>query len=107
DDTVDVKMGTLSKAIPSSGAYIAGSARLIRYLAHQARGFIYSGALSPVATAAALAALSLLEAEPERVRRLRRNTEFFTEQLRAKGFSFLNSTTPIVPILCGTNERAH
>ncbi len=106
-DTVDVKMGTLSKAIPSSGAYIAGSARLIRYLAHQARGFIYSGALTPIAVASALAALSLLEAEPERVRRLRRNTEFFTQQLRANGLSFMNSTTPIIPIVCGSNDRAH
>lgn len=105
-DTIDIKMGTLSKAIPSSGGYIAGSARLIDYLNHQARGFIYSGALSPVAAAAALAGLEVIEAEPERVRQLHDNTAFFAAELRRVGLSFLSSETAIFPIVCGSDRRA-
>jgi 8-amino-7-oxononanoate synthase len=65
-ESVDIKMGTFSKAIPSTGGYVAASQRICEYLAHQARGFIYSGALSPVSAAAAQAGLEIIEQEPDR-----------------------------------------
>lgn len=105
-DAEDIKMGTFSKAIPSVGGYIAGSRKLCDFLYHQARGFIYSGALPPSSAAAALAALGVIEREPERVRRLRENTEYFADRLREAGFSYLNSQTAIFPIICGDDWQA-
>lgn len=105
-DTVDVKMGTFSKAIPSVGGYIAGSQKLCEFLYHQARGFIYSGALPPSSAAAALAALRVIQAEPERVQRLHDNVAYFAAALTERGFSFLDSTTAVFPIICGEDWRA-
>lgn len=105
-DWVDIKMGTLSKAIPASGAYIAGSRRLIELLGHQAHGFVYSGALAPIPAAVALAALGVLEQDPERIERLHQNAAFFAQLLRQAGFEFRDSPTPIFPILCGEDELA-
>ena len=99
-------MGTFSKAIPSMGGYIAGSRSLCDFLYHQARGFIYSGALMPSATAAASAALCVIEEEPERVRTLHDNQRYFAGQLKSLGFSFLNSETAIFPIICGDDWNA-
>jgi glycine C-acetyltransferase len=100
-DAVDIKMGTLSKAIPSVGGYVAGSARLCQILSHQARGFIYSAALPPPAAAAANAALQVIEEEPERVQALQRNIGHFAAGLESAGFSHLNSASAIFPIICG------
>jgi glycine C-acetyltransferase len=105
-DTIDIKMGTLSKAIPSIGGYIAGSRKLCDFLYHQARVFIYSSALPPPSAAAALAALKIIEREPERVRRLQENAAYFARRLREAGFSFLDSRTAILPILCGDDWQA-
>jgi 8-amino-7-oxononanoate synthase len=105
-DTIDIKMGTFSKAIPSVGGYIAGSKRLCEFLSHEARGFIYSGALSPPATAAALAALEVIDEEPERVQRLHENARYFSSGLRDAGFSLSNRGTAIFPIICGDNWQA-
>jgi 8-amino-7-oxononanoate synthase len=105
-NVVDVKMGTLSKTIPSVGGYVAGSQELITYLKHVARAFVFSAALPPAQTAAAQASLEVMEEEPERVGKLRRNVEMFLGGLRARGFDTLNSETPIVPIICGEDERA-
>jgi glycine C-acetyltransferase len=105
-DTVDVKMGTFSKAIPSVGGYIAGSGKLIEFLKHQARGFIYSGALPPSATAAASAALEIIEREPDRVRQLHDNTAYFADKLKEAGFSYMNSETAIFPVMCGDDWQA-
>ncbi len=64
-DAVDVHMGTLSKTIPSIGGYVAGSAALIQALRHNARGYIFSGALPPTQAAAAKAAFEVIASEPE------------------------------------------
>ncbi|MDR3685629.1 MAG: aminotransferase class I/II-fold pyridoxal phosphate-dependent enzyme [Coriobacteriia bacterium] len=105
-DAVDVKMGTFSKAIPSVGGYIAGSNKLCEFLSHQARGFIYSGALPPASAAAALAALRVIQREPERVARLHENVTYFANALTERGFSFLDSTTAVFPIVCGDDWPA-
>jgi 8-amino-7-oxononanoate synthase len=104
--SVDIKMGTLSKAIPASGAYIAGSRQLIELLSHQAHAFVYSGALPPIQAAVALAALETLEAEPERAHRLHQNAAHFAAGLRRAGFDFGDSPSAIFPILCGDDRKA-
>lgn len=107
ENAIDLKMGTLSKTIPSVGGYVAGEARVISYLKHHSRGFVFSAALPPAQVAAAQAAFEVMEREPERVQTLQRNVASFLKGLRARGFDTLNSETPIVPIMCGTDERAY
>ncbi len=103
---IDIKMGTLSKTIPSIGGYIAGNEELITYLKHASRAFIFSAALPPAQTAAAKAAFEVIMEEPERVKLLHRNVDHFISGLQARGFNTLNSETPIVPIIAGDDERA-
>ncbi len=107
ENEIDVKMGTLSKTIPSVGGYVAGSEDLITYLKHVARAFVFSAALPPAQAAAAQASFEVMVEEPERVKRLQRNVELFLTGLKACGFDTLNSETPIVPIICGEDERAY
>lgn len=106
EGVIDVKMGTLSKTIPSVGGYVAGSADLIKFLRHQARGYVFSAALSPAQAASAREALKVIEEEPWRVETLRQNTRQFIDGLKARGFDTLNTETAIVPILCGSDDRA-
>lgn len=106
EGAVDIKMGTLSKTIPSVGGYIAADQDTVTYLKHTARGFVFSAALPPAAVAAAQAAFEVMQAEPERVARLQRNVELFIGGLRARGFNTGNSETPIVPVICGEDQRA-
>ncbi len=80
-DAIDVRMGTLSKAISSLGGYIAGSSELISYLKHTVRSFIFSAALPPTLAAAAKASFEVIEEEPERVKKLRDNMNYFIQGL--------------------------
>lgn len=105
-DCIDIKMGTLSKTIPSAGGYIAGKAELINFLKHEARAFIFSAALPPASAAAALAAFDVIEEEPEHIERLQRNYKHFTNRLREGGYDLLYTETAIVPVVCGSTERA-
>jgi 8-amino-7-oxononanoate synthase len=104
-DTIDVKMGTLSKAIPSTGGYIAGSANLCTFLKHAARGFVYSGAPSAGVIASAIAGIRLIREEPGRVRKLHENADYFKGLLRAAGFNLGSTETPVVPIMCFETEK--
>ncbi len=106
DDAVDIKMGTLSKTIPSAGGYVAGNHELIKFLKHEARGFVFSAALPPASAAAACAALDVIESEPERVENLQRNYNHFRSALQAAGFDLLNTETAILPVMCYDIERA-
>jgi glycine C-acetyltransferase len=104
---IDLKMGTLSKTIPGIGGYIAGNARVITFLRHAARGFIFSAALPPAVAAAALTAFDIIEEEGlERNRILRRNVDHFIQGLKAAGFDTGLTCTPIVPIMVYTEARA-
>lgn len=101
----DVTVGTLSKALGSEGGFVCGSARLIEYLTNSARSFIFSTALSAAPVAAALEALDILCREPERVRRLRENTAFFSACLRELGVE-AHSESAIVPLMVGHEKKA-
>jgi glycine C-acetyltransferase len=104
---IDIRMGTLSKAIPSAGGYIAGDEDLIKYLRHQCRAYIFSAALPPAQAAAALEAFRVLDDEPWRVEALQRNTAAFIAGLKERGFDTMRTQTAIVPILCGADDKAY
>ncbi|MCP4362947.1 MAG: 8-amino-7-oxononanoate synthase [Chloroflexi bacterium] len=104
-DSVDIKMGTLSKTIPSTGGYVAGSQELITFLNHEARGFIFSAALPPASTAAAKVAFDVIEEEPWRVQKVQDNYNHFAGRLREAGFDLLYTETAIVPVICGSTEN--
>jgi 8-amino-7-oxononanoate synthase len=99
-DAIDIKMATLSKAVPSSGGVIAGRQEIVDYLRHNTRGYIFTGPLPPVCVAAALAGLDVIDREPERLGRLWHNVRRYHRGLAELGFRTGNSTTPITPILC-------
>lgn len=104
---VDLWMGTLSKSLASCGGYIAGCRALIEYLKYTAPGFVYSVGMTPANAAAALAAVRLLEAEPERVTRLHQLARELWEQARARGLDTGTSCgLPIVPVIVGHSLKA-
>jgi len=106
-DAIDIKMGTLSKTIPSMGGYIAGKKDLVDFLRHACRGYIFSAAIPPAPAAAALEAFRILQEETWRVEKLNANTHQFISGLRGVGFNTLETQTAIVPVLCGADERAY
>lgn len=106
EDVIDLKMGTLSKTIPSVGGYVAGNADLIQYLRHASRAYIFSAALPPAQAAAANEAFKVILDEPWRVQKLTENAEQFITGLKQRGFDTLLTQTAIVPVLCGTDEAA-
>ncbi len=105
--SVDLLMGTLSKGLGSSGGYIAGCRELVQYLKYTAPGFVYSTGLAPCCTAAALAALRLLEEEPERVARLAENASLFLDLAQREGLDTGRSRqTPVIPVILGSSEKS-
>ncbi|RLC97544.1 MAG: hypothetical protein DRI77_07065 [Chloroflexi bacterium] len=106
EKAIDLYMGTLSKPIPSVGGYVAGDYEVINYLKHVARAFVFSASLPPAQVAAANESFKVIEEELWRVKKLRRNVELFLGGLKERGFDTLNSETPIVPIICGEDDKA-
>jgi len=98
DNEVDLIMGTFSKSFASLGGFIAGDEEVIFYIKHNARSFIFSASMSPANTAAALAALEVMQEEPERIDRLWKIANRMREGLKSLGFDIGNSCTPIIPI---------
>lgn len=104
---VDIWMGTLSKTLGSCGGYIAGKRELIEILKFQAPGFVYSVGLSPPLAAAALRALRLLKAQPERVHRLQKNGRLFVTEAKNAGLDTGSSQGyAVVPVIIGDGLRA-
>jgi glycine C-acetyltransferase len=105
-DVVDIKMGTLSKTIPSVGGYVATRKEIATYLSHASRAYIFSAALPPAQAAAATEAFKVILDEPERIVRLNENTKQFIGGLKSMGFDTMLTETAIVPVLCGEDETA-
>jgi glycine C-acetyltransferase len=103
---VDIQVGTLSKAVGALGGYVAGSRALIEFLHHRARPFLFSTSHPPSVAATCLAALDVLESEPELIERLWDNTRFFKSGLQALGFNTGMSESPITPVIAGEASRA-
>ncbi len=104
---VDVQVGTFSKAFGSQGGYVAGIQPLRDFLIHKARPFLFSNALPPSVIASCLAAIDVLETEPQLIDRLWENTRYFKGALADLGFDIGQSETPITPVIVGSGENAH
>ncbi len=102
-DKVDLIMGTFSKSFASIGGFITGSAEVIYYIQHKARPLIFSAALPAPQAAAVLAALDIIEGEPQHVAQLWDNAEFMRSGLKDLGYNTLSSNSPIIPIVTGTD----
>ncbi len=102
---VDVVVGTLGKALGSYGAYVCASSEIVEYLVNASRSFVFSTAPPPPMIAAALAALQVLESDPQRVLRLQENAATLREALLAEGLAAGGSTTQIVPVEIGEAKR--
>jgi 8-amino-7-oxononanoate synthase len=104
---VDVKLGTLSKAIPSMGGWVAGSAEFIHHLRYAARPFLFSAALGGAQTGAALESLRILQREPWRVEFIQKQSARFRDTLNEAGISTVDSETAVVPVIAGSDEAAY
>ncbi len=104
--SIDIKMGTLSKTIPSVGGYVAGKKELITFLRHASRAYIFSAALPPAQAAAANEAFKVILDEPWRIEKLNANTRQFLGGLKERGFDTMLSETAVVPVLCGEDDIA-
>src|SRR5438128_23031 len=104
-DEVDLIVGTFSKSLASIGGFAAGSESVIHFLKHNSRPLIFTAALPPANTAGVLAALHILQREPERRECLWQNTRRLQNGLRAIGFHIGATETPIVPVLIGPLEK--
>ncbi len=105
-DEIDMTMGTFSKTFASLGGFVAGSERVINYLKHNSAALIFAASPTPASVAAALAALDILEAEPERVTKLVRNAQKVRQELTEAGFNVLEGRTAIVPVIVGDDLLA-
>jgi glycine C-acetyltransferase len=103
---VDIQVGTLSKAIGVLGGYVAGNRALIEFLHHRARPFLFSTSHPPGVAAACIAALDVLEQEPQIIERLWENTRFFKGGLERLGFNTGASESPITPVIVGEGALA-
>ena len=98
---VALNIGTLSKALGALGGYIASTQAVRDYLIHKGRPFLFSSSHPPAVVAACIAAVDVLEQEPELIDRLWDNTRYFKQKLRELGFDLGRSETPITPVMCG------
>ncbi len=99
---VDIIMGTFSKSLASLGGYMAAEKDVVEFIRHNSRPYIFSAAITPSNTAAALAALRILKREPERVKALSDIAEYMRQGLKARGLKIRDSKTPIIPIFTYT-----
>ena len=105
DREVDMTMGTFSKTFSSLGGFVVGDRAVINYLKHHAPALIFSASPTPAAVAAALAALDILQKEPERMLRLIANAEKMRKGFKEMGFTVIDGQTAIVPVIIGEDTK--
>ncbi len=98
EDKVDIYMGTFSKSLASLGGYMAASFEVADFVRHASRPFIFSASMTPASCATALAALRILEREPELPQKLQAIGDYTRAGLEKRGIQYRKSTTPIIPI---------
>ncbi len=101
-----IRVGTYSKALGSHGGFVAGQARLIRWLVNRARPYFFSTAAPSAVAAASRAALQLVDRQPHRRQTLLENAERLRESLRERGWNIGNSTSQIIPVIVGDDQAA-
>ena len=104
-DGVDLIMSTFSKSFASLGGFIAGDEEIVHYIKHNARSMIFSASIPPANAAAALAALHVMQTEPERIQRLNELAATMRKEYKRLGFDIGHSETPIIPIMIGDDMR--
>ncbi|MEM3641863.1 MAG: aminotransferase class I/II-fold pyridoxal phosphate-dependent enzyme [Candidatus Bathyarchaeia archaeon] len=105
-DEVHVEMGTFSKAFGVIGGHITGSEELRNFAYNKTRSWLLSGAVPPGVAAACIAAIDVLETEPQHVRRVWENRNHLLDALQDAGFDTGNTETPIIPVMCGKSKAA-
>lgn len=103
---IDMQLGTLSKGVGVVGGYIAGSAKLIKWLKSQARPFLFSTSLTPGSAGAIIKAIDLMQNHPELVQKVWDNAEYFKSELQRIGYDIGASETPITPVIVGDEKLA-
>lgn len=106
EDRVPVRVGTFSKALGGHGGFVVGSQALIDYLVNRSRPYVFSTAAPAANSAAMLAALKIVQAEPERRQKLMESAEFLRDALRGQGWSLGDSHSQIIPVIVGTETLA-
>lgn len=106
EDEVDIIMGTYSKSLASIGGFVAADEDVIHYMKHTSRPLIFSASPPPASVASVIAALDIIDQEPERRAALWRNTNKMLSAFRQMGFDTGASATPIIPLLMGEMDRA-
>ncbi|MDR3611459.1 MAG: aminotransferase class I/II-fold pyridoxal phosphate-dependent enzyme [Ignavibacteriaceae bacterium] len=106
ENKIDMTMGTFSKTFASLGGFVAGEERIINYIKHHSAALIFSASPTPASVAAALAALDILEAEPERVAKLIYNADKMRKGFTELGFNVIDGRTAIVPVIVGDDLLA-
>src|SRR2546427_1214696 len=106
EDKIQVELGTFSKALGVVGGYVAGSNDLRNYALNKSRTWLLSGTPTPATTASCIAAIDVLETEPQHVKSLWENTRYFKKELVSLGFDIGHSETPITPIMTGDPTTA-
>jgi 8-amino-7-oxononanoate synthase len=106
ENKIDLTMGTFSKTFASLGGFVAGNDRVINYIKHHSPALIFSASPTPASVAAAMAALEILEAEPERVTKLIKNADKMRKGFTELGFNVIDGRTAIVPVIVGDDEIA-
>ena len=102
---VDMIMGTFSKSLASIGGFVAADTDTINYLKHNARSLIFSASIAPANAASVIAAIDLIQQEPERIEKLWINTYYAMDRLNAAGFDIGHTVTPIIPIYIRDNAK--
>jgi 8-amino-7-oxononanoate synthase len=98
-------MGTFSKSLASIGGFIAADESITNWLRHNSRSYIFSASATPAATAAALAALEIMQEEPERIQKLWDVTHLALDGFRSLGFEIGHTETPIIPLFIRDNDK--
>jgi 8-amino-7-oxononanoate synthase len=106
EDQVDMTMGTFSKTFASLGGFVVGEERVINYLKHHSPALIFSASPTPASVAAALAALDILEKEPERIQKLLRNADKMRTGFKKLGFKIIDGQSAVVPVIVGDDMIA-
>lgn len=104
-DDVDLIMGTFSKSFASLGGFIATDKEITNYLRHHSRSYIFTASITPASTAAALKALEIMQAEPERQEKLWELTHYALDGFRSMGCEIGNTSTPIIPLFIRDNFK--
>jgi 8-amino-7-oxononanoate synthase len=101
----DMTFGTFSKTFASLGGFVVGEHKVIDFLKHHAPALIFSASPTPASVATALAALDILESEPERVDQLMKNARFMRSGLKAMGYRVNEHDSAVVPVIIGDTEK--